>query len=764
MDEKHQHQTSSDINHCASGFHEGYPKDIKDLIGTLFSLVESKAEAAVLVLAPDNKPGQAYLIKKNFEPGQFESIAIAPEKNPALFKVLGENDKAADSKKAKLMLELFGANGHYPVALSHVLPVAGYTAVVALAGKRTNLVWDSTDQRVLDALGKCISLGRELNKALKEKRLLSHTLESLSEVNRIILENGSFESALARVLSGVNSIVGAEGGGFLFYDEETKSLTLQKPAFGSYDDQLINLYKVTIKDGGNAVRVFQSEEPYLSNNVPDDPRIIQGLARLFNVRNIVSTPVKVSNKCIGVFHVINKPGGFSSEDVGIIRLFVSQLAIAMENAYLFDREKKMARRLQRYIDLNERLMRLVLESAGIQAITNTIARYLTAGVIFCDNRLAKRAWSPQDSSELKAFDPSRLLDMEGRTFQLGSGARLPFKLRYQEDLSREVIAAPVDVGGDTLGYLFVVMESFKQNEDFLSVIQRTLPIYALELLKEQVAREVMQNVEGDFVSALLEGKYVEEQVFRQASGLGYDLSVPRVVVVAELDSDFFREPDIPVSFWRPFLYEINLYLKHHCPKSLAVVLQEQLIILLSYSPSYSGGQYGTRNIVQNLWNELARVTGRKVYIGIGRVARGIEDLESSCKDASFSIKYLKQTKQKEQVVAFRDLGLYQALADESAAGHLYNLMREMLGPLLESDKNKGTSYLKTLDYYFIAGCSIKTAAERLFCHVNTVRYRLERAKKLSRVDIDNVERRFDIQMSLNIAKFYYPEFFMFDDK
>jgi DNA-binding PucR family transcriptional regulator len=190
-------------------------------------------------------------------------------------------------------------------------------------------------------------------------------------------------------------------------------------------------------------------------------------------------------------------------------------------------------------------------------------------------------------------------------------------------------------------------------------------------------------------------------------------------------------------------------------------MREQLIILLSCSPvQKTGGQDSTHYTVQKLWNELVHITGRKVYIGIGREARGIKDFENSYKDASFSIKYLKLTKQKEQVVAFKDLGLYQALADESAAGLLYNLMRDILDPLLNSDKKKGTSYLKTLDYYFIAGCSIKTAAERLFCHVNTVRYRLDRAKKLSQVDIDDVERRFDIQMSLNIAKFYYPEFFM----
>jgi len=85
MDEKHQHRTPNDINiHSGSGFHANQSKDIKDLIGTLFSLVALKAEVGVLVLAPENKPGQAYLIKKDFAPGQFEALAISSERKSSL--------------------------------------------------------------------------------------------------------------------------------------------------------------------------------------------------------------------------------------------------------------------------------------------------------------------------------------------------------------------------------------------------------------------------------------------------------------------------------------------------------------------------------------------------------------------------------------------------------------------------------------------------------------------------------------------------------
>lgn len=713
-----------------------------------------REEFLILALASPRVPGRVWMAVKGTDPGLFREAAIPVEKSLLLL----QSPDGPENGAASMLPELFGDLRGDPLCAVSSAISEDYTAVLILPG-RSDPARQRQGRDLLDLIGRYLGLYLDQDKIGNEKIFLSQTLENLSRVNRTILETGSFEAALEQVLSGVNRIVGAEGAGLLLYEEETRSLALQKPAFGSYDDQLIGLYKVKMEDGGNAVQVFMSGEPYLSNNAPEDPRIIQRLARPFGVRNIVSMPVTVCGRCTGVFHVINKPGGFSGEDLGVIRLFVSQLAIAIENARMFDREKKMALRLGRFIDLNERLVQLVLEGAGVQAITESIARDMEAGVVFCDHRLAKRAWAPVDSREIRDFDPS-LVDLEKILPQLSQGAGI-HSGPAGESPPGKIVVARIEVGGDTLGYLFAFRKTPGPDLDFLSGIRRTLPVYALELLKEKVAREVRQNLEGKFVSALLEGRYSEEQVARQASGIGYNPSRPYVVVVAEFGPEAPRaEQDLLVSCWQPCIFEINCCLKHHYPQSLAVTMQDRLIVLLPFdSPRQAGETAVLQKFAENLRKELARISKADIYIGIGRVAQAARELESSYKDASFSIRYIKQTGEPGRVAVFRDLGLYQALADEQAAGHLFSLMRELLGPLLESDRKRGTAYLKTLDHYFAGGCSIKTAAESLFCHVNTVRYRLDRIAGLSRVDLEDFDRRFDLQMSLKLAKFYYPEYF-----
>lgn len=750
----------------------------------------------------------------------------------------------------------------------------------------------------------------------EENNFLVSTLECLVDINKIVLETGSFEAVLERVFDAVKDIVGAEGAGLLLYDEETKCLTLQKPAFGTYDDQLIDLYTVSIDDGGNAVEVFQSGEPYLSNNAAGDPRFIQTLIQAFRVRNIISVPVIVSNKRIGVFHVVNKPGEFHSGDVEVIKLLVSQLAVAMENARLlcrvktqeaqaralyelsmqfklsnvehlarlalqkiraslpvsctalavsvgrgqqgkiiaqeggearwvgrlvsllpsaptlkylsekpleeveaeaaalgmqiqialpiesdsvvygkiwawrkkkklfssseirflslvayqlavalenaglFERQREMAQRLQRLMELNERLVQLVLDGAGVQAITDTLARHLNAGVIFCDARLIKRAWAPAANRELRDFDPSLFLVTQEESFTSLKDHNQHLRLQYDGVKAKEVIAAPVEVGRETLGYLVVLRDAASHEEDLLPVIQRALPVYALEMLKEQIARQAIQQVEGDLVSALLGGKYPEREILQRASRLGYDLSGPHVVVVAEHEtqsSDAISDP--PFSFWRPLLGEVSSVLKQQGFRSLVVALQEQLVVLLPCSSSQQREIERLRGPIEQLRKELSRNASGEICIGIGRVAASIKDIEGSYRDACFTIKYMKQKGMKNKVTAFRDLGFYQVLARDDTADYLFDLALESLGPLLEADKTKNTSFLRTLDCYFASGCSIKAAASSLSCHVNTIRYRLERIKQLLQLDVEDVEHRFNLEMALRLAKFHYPELF-----
>lgn len=874
------------------------------------------ADLGLVVVGSENSGGWVSMTGDHLISRSSRLAALTPEAGERVVKAVRGAGGSVNIDTANALLEVLGEKPcRSAVGCGCALLDASVLCLIVGSRSRSALISRQKDRFLARLLQQHLDCIRTLDKAVEENRLLTHTLNCLLEVNKTILEDGSFEATLERIIESVKLIVGAEGAGLLLYDEDTKCLTLQKPAFGSYDEQLINSYRVTMEDGGNAVRVFQSRKPYLSNNVPEDPRFIQSLVRLFPAKSVISMPVIVNNRCIGVFHVINKPGGFTENDVALLKLLVSQLAVAienarllsriraeeaqsrslyelsrefrlpsvrplielaaqkvlnvlpvsvvavalrdkpgqarivalagiatdwlglsiplvsadpetkdlvgtreplgeleakavalgmqvqvgvtvtsgsealgkllvwsdrrkslspsqmrflslvanqlavaLENANLFERERRTARRLGRYVEINERLVRLILEGTGIQAVTECLARYLDAGVIFYDHRLTRRAWAQVATENLNCLDVSFLRVLEKANGGVSSSKGL-CELPAEGALPKKAFVFPVQVEGDILGYLCVLQQGPEQDEDLESIVERTLPVYALELLKERVATEVMQSVERDFVSALLGGGYSEEEMLRRASSLGYNLSRPYAVAVAEIMTEGSKWANALPSLWRPLLGEVKSFLAQYCPQSLAVTLHEQLIMLIPCRTQEAHEVEHLKSVLNKLRERVAKLASNRICLGLGHVAQGIKDMERSYKEACFVINYLKRTGCLGEAVAFRDLGLYQALADEGAANHLYSFARSFLEPLLKMDKKKGTAYLKTLYCYFTHGGNIKATAEGLFCHINTVRYRLERIQQLLKVDLNNVEHNFNLQMALKLAKFYYPELF-----
>lgn len=78
-------------------------------------------------------------------------------------------------------------------------------------------------------------------------------------------------------------------------------------------------------------------------------------------------------------------------------------------------------------------------------------------------------------------------------------------------------------------------------------------------------------------------------------------------------------------------------------------------------------------------------------------------------------------------------------------------VNRVAGDLLQYDRVHGTDLGNSLAAYFEYGCNIKEAADQLFVHPNTLRYRLGRAETLVPGMLDTGESRLNMQLALKLA-------------
>jgi purine catabolism regulator len=80
------------------------------------------------------------------------------------------------------------------------------------------------------------------------------------------------------------------------------------------------------------------------------------------------------------------------------------------------------------------------------------------------------------------------------------------------------------------------------------------------------------------------------------------------------------------------------------------------------------------------------------------------------------------------------------------------LAEQTLGPLLDYDRQHGTSLVRTLGFYLESGRNLETSARAMYIHVNTLKYRLKRIQEIARLDINDAEQRFNVHLAVKILQ------------
>ena len=83
-------------------------------------------------------------------------------------------------------------------------------------------------------------------------------------------------------------------------------------------------------------------------------------------------------------------------------------------------------------------------------------------------------------------------------------------------------------------------------------------------------------------------------------------------------------------------------------------------------------------------------------------------------------------------------------------GPMKQFMEEVLGDLLEYDEKNHTQLIDTLWIYYESGCNMLKAAEKLFSHKNTVKYRLQRIQEITGRNLTNQFQSFELYHALLI--------------
>jgi len=210
----------------------------------------------------------------------------------------------------------------------------------------------------LEDLKLTIQRGLQKRKADQEKNSLLAELEATNQVlqkrvqeldalyqaSKSISTTVELKELLPALLELATRVIGAKIGSIMLLDQNKKELKIEA-AIG-LDPDIIR--ETTLKLGDSiAGYVAEKGTPLMVEDVESDPRFKRINKAKYETRSLLSVPLRIQNKTIGVINLNNKLDGsaFSADDLRLLTTFASQAAVAIDDAYHFNLVKNKANQL-----------------------------------------------------------------------------------------------------------------------------------------------------------------------------------------------------------------------------------------------------------------------------------------------------------------------------------------------------------------------------------------------------------------------------------
>jgi sugar diacid utilization regulator len=359
---------------------------------------------------------------------------------------------------------------------------------------------------------------------------------------------------------------------------------------------------------------------------------------------------------------------------------------------------------------------------GLPDVVRAAARALDASLVLIDRSSAVLAVAARSSADERAL----MADAAGvETHELRVGDRVVGRLR-----ARGRSGSPPD-----------------------ALLRVVTTLIASEVERLRAPERASEAAQAAFLGAVLRREVTDRgDIVARAAELGVDLADGAAMIVVRAHHYAPADDD-----WRArVLAAAERAARASAPGSLAAVVEDahgdsagHVAVLL---PAPTDAE--VRRVAAAVARELrSGVHGFTFAIGHSRVAGDPVDLYRAGNEALLAAN-VAEAGPEDSVLAFEETGAYRLLlpAMSEDPAELQRFFAETVEPLVTYDEQYETDLVQTLETFLDADGNVAGTAQRLFTHRHTVRYRLERVRDLTGLDVASTDGREKLGLGLKAMR------------
>jgi len=421
----------------------------------------------------------------------------------------------------------------------------------------------------------------------------------------------------------------------------------------------------------------------------------------------------------------------STEQRFLIQVIAQQTGVAVSNARLHARERATAAELaatnaalaqtvtslRRSMDIHDRLTQVAVSGEGQAGIAKALNELTGMPVAIEDRYGNLAAWAgpgrpdpyPKESFAKREHLLRRL--MRARK-PIQDGERLVLLASPRPELLGIVALIDPDRAADTAD---------------LVALEHGATVLSMELARLRGIADTELRLCRDLVHDLLSGTD-DESALARAEALNYDLRRPHRVVVVE-GKGRARAHDALLSAVR---------------RALRTARQDGLCEIWS-------GHVAIVTAGQGNWEQLRRAMasdlGSQCRIGVGSLRTRPSELPRSLREAGLALRLQKTLLPGSSACEYPKLGIFRMLASIPDLTDVEAFVREWLGSLIDYDTRRKAELVHTLTQYLEHGGNYDATAAELSVHKSTLKYRLQRIRDLTGLELNDPDVHFNLQLA-----------------
>ncbi|OOF58851.1 PucR family transcriptional regulator [Rodentibacter genomosp. 2] len=296
--------------------------------------------------------------------------------------------------------------------------------------------------------------------------------------------------------------------------------------------------------------------------------------------------------------------------------------------------------------------------------------------------------------------------------------------------ARPGINLPIHYLGKAIGVVGISGEP-AQVKQYAELVKMTAELIVEQhaLLEQESWR---RRYKEEFILQLLRGDLNWQETERQAKFFAFDLTQSRVVILIKLLSP---NPD-------SLQHLINYLEQPEFAQDVAILSLDQIVVLKTRLISTALSQQ-----IRTLLPTDYTKQNYKIAVGASLNGPLSEQLPLSFQSAQSTLAYGMKHHPRKNLYRFEEYRLPVLLA-----GLSYSWQgKELLKPIVPLFSEKNATLYKTLQQYFLANCDLHLAAEKLFIHPNTLRYRLSKIEQITGLSFNKIDEVLSLYLGIELG-------------